>query len=438
MGMHIRIGEIFRVPAQGAGNQFKTHRSYGELTRGRHLKSADINKGIWGYAAVEAANGNLRRPAVILLSNPLKEDSVDTPWVDVIDVDRGYALYNGDNHKAGADPLTSRGNQLLSGLGTLYVGDNTRKQAPPLLLFQQVAVGGVRKGYRRFMGYGVPKRFFLRTQRDKESDFCFTNLVVELALFRLERENELFDWNWIDSRRDAHITDDEALAKAPWAWQEWVKSGESALDRCTRRVLHRSIVRPRDQLRYSAEDRRILDDIVAYYCKKRHAFEALAARIAERVLGDRCTRSFVTRGSGDGGIDFVARHELGTDFSSTSVVVLGQAKCRDPQASVSPNDVARLVARLHRGWIGVFVTTATFSEQAQTEIKDDRCPVILVNGQRLVREVKQILNRDSIPLEKLLEREDQWYLQNLSAADPVTTFGYEWGVPMDITKSEDK
>jgi restriction endonuclease Mrr len=155
------------------------------------------------------------------------------------------------------------------------------------------------------------------------------------------------------------------------------------------------------------------------------------------VLGDRCTRSFVTRGSADGGIDFVARHELGTDFSSTSIVVLGQAKCRDPQATVSPNDVARLAARLHRGWIGVFVTTATFSEQAQVELLDDRCPVILVNGQRLVQEVKQILNRDSISLQDLLEREDQWYHQNIFAVDPVTTFGYEWGVPLDLHQQTD-
>lgn len=437
--MQIRVGQIFRVPSQPKTKQAETHSSYSDLTRGRHTKCADINKGIWAYAAVSvSATGNARRPAVILLSNPLKEDSVDTPWVDVIDVDRGYAVYNGDNHKAGADPLEARGNRLLSELVSLYIGDNTRMQAPPLLLFQQVAVGGARKGYRRFMGYGIPKRLFLRTQRDKESDFCFTNLVIELSLFRLERENELFDWKWIDARRDSQVSNEAALEAAPWAWKEWVKYGDSALDRCTRRVLHRTVVRPRDQLNYSADDRRMLQSIVEYYCEKRHAFEALAARIAERVLGDRCTRSFVTRGSVDGGIDFVARHELGTDFSSTSVVVLGQAKCRDPEATVSPNDVARLVARLHRGWIGVFVTTSTFSEQAQREIIEDRCPVILVNGQRLVREIKQILNRDSISLRELLEREDQWYRQNISAADPVTTFGYEWGVPLDLsTKSSD-
>jgi hypothetical protein len=224
--MQIQVGEIFRVPSQGTSNHSLTHRSYADLTRGRHIKCADINKGIWGYASMTVtATGSVRRPAVILLSNPLKEDSVDTPWVDVIDADRGYALYNGDNHKAGADPLESRGNRLLSELASLYLSDNTRKQAPPLLLFQQVAVGSARKGYRRFMGYGIPKRFFLRTQRDKESDFCFTNLVVELSLFRLERENDFLDWNWIDARRDPKVTDEEALTKAPWAWREWVNSG---------------------------------------------------------------------------------------------------------------------------------------------------------------------------------------------------------------------
>lgn len=435
--MQIRVGEIFRVSQSAAAGQAGPHRSYATLTRGGHASSADINKGIWADAPITmTATRSSRRPAIILLSNPLKEDSVDTPWVDVIDVDRGHAIYNGDNHKAGSDPLRAPGNRLLTELAPLYLGDNTRIAAPPLLLFQQVAVGGARKGFRQFMGYGVPKRFFLRTQRDKESEYCFTNLVAELALLRLERENELLDWAWIDARRNPNVPDEQALRAAPWAWQQWVKAGDSALDRCTRRVIDRAIMRPREQLNYPQRDRDLLNKIVMYYEDRRHAFEALAARVAERVLGQSCTRSFVTRGGGDGGIDFVARHRLGTDFSSTSVVVIGQAKCRKPDAVVSPNDIARLVARLHRGWIGVFVTTATFSEQAQTELREDRCPVVLVNGKRLALEVRQILNHESISLHELLEREDDWYRQNVSSADPVTTFGYEWGVPLDVETIE--
>lgn len=36
----------------------------------------------------------------------------------------------------------------------------------------------------------------------------------------------------------------------------------------------------------------------------------------------------------------------------------------DPQTSISPDQVARVVARLQRGWLGVYVTTGVFSQQA--------------------------------------------------------------------------
>jgi len=46
------------------------------------------------------------------------------------------------------------------------------------------------------------------------------------------------------------------------------------------------------------------------------------------------------------------------------------------QTSCPPSDrtgkVARVVARLRRGWISVFVTTGTFSRQAQVEVIDDQ------------------------------------------------------------------
>jgi restriction endonuclease Mrr len=90
------------------------------------------------------------------------------------------------------------------------------------------------------------------------------------------------------------------------------------------------------------------------------------------------------------------------------VVVLGQAKCLTTDGSVGGRDLARLVARLQRGWFGVFVTTGVFSTAAQQELYEDRSPVVLINGKRLARELRLILNTEGATLAQLLEREREW------------------------------
>ena len=81
---------------------------------------------------------------------------------------------------------------------------------------------------------------------------------------------------------------------------------------------------------------------------------------------------------------------MGSFSASTPVVVLGQAKCIQPTSSVSPEQVARVVARLRRGWIGVYVTTGSFSRQAQVEIIDDQYPVVLIAGGTLATTVRRM------------------------------------------------
>ena len=127
--------------------------------------------------------------------------------------------------------------------------------------------------------------------------------------------------------------------------------------------------------------------------KDKHSFESLAARVAGRVLGGSDTpyvEGWITKSGGDGGLDFVGRLDIGQGTSSTPVVVLGQAKCVLTNSAISPDQVARLVARLKRGWIGVFVTTGTFSRQAQIEIVDDQYPVVLIHGKSLTDQVLNI------------------------------------------------
>jgi len=418
--MKIRIGEVFRVsrvrdvaPAPGGT------RSYLDLTRGSHGTSADVNKGIWAYKDIsEVGEDRPRTPAVLLHSNPFKEGSDVSPWIDVVEPDLGYAFYNGDNRSSGRPPAEAPGNALLFRLQSMYTDPARRKYAPPVLLFTQEQAAGRRKGYRSFSGYGIPTRYMVVSQRERGTNRYFTNLAVELSLFRLEAEDEKFDWGWIDKRRDAVLTADAVLRSAPLAWRTWVVEGEPAIEKCRRRVARHRVVSKESQLDFPEGDRALLEEVAARFSDDPHAFEGLASLVAQRVIGHGCRRAWVTRRSADGGVDFVCRLDVGSEFSRMAAVVLGQAKCVAPASSVSGRDLARLVARLQRGWFGVFVTTGVFSPATQQELYEDRYPVVLINGKRLARELRTLLVFEGASLLDLLERERRWYELNLRSLDP--------------------
>jgi hypothetical protein len=255
----------------------------------------------------------------------------------------------------------------------------------------------------------------LVSQRERGSDRYFTNLLAELVLFRLEAENERFDWGWIDGRRDPTLTNEQVLELAPEAWRRWVEEGETSLARCRRRIIRRQILAPREQLSMSEPEHSVLKEVEAYYREKPHAFEGLASLVAQRVLGPSCLRGWVTRRSGDGGVDFVSRLDLGSEFSTVRVVILGQAKCT---STVAGKDLARLVARLQRGWIGIFVTTGSYSTACQQELIEDKYPLVLIGGARLARELRLLTSAEGISLGSLFEREDAWYQSHLRPDQP--------------------
>src|SRR4029077_12744138 len=86
-----------------------------------------------------------------------------------------------------------------------------------------------------------------------------------------------------------------------------------------------------------------------------HPFEGLASYLATRIIGHGCKRGWVTKRSGAMGIDFVCRLDVGDPggrLSRAPIVVLGQAKCQ--KSPISAPDLARVSARLQRGWMGAY------------------------------------------------------------------------------------
>lgn len=360
----------------------------------RMLLEAGINQ-----PAAVAADDGLRRPAILLRSSPWKAGHETNPWEDVYDLNHGHVRYFGDHKASKLGPVGSTaGNRGLLEAWELHASPSRgdRLLAPPLLLFRAVPVidvAGTRqhKGYVEFCGLGVLERLELVVQRDPTSDKTFPNLVVDIVVVGLDDRDECFDWRWIDARRDPSLTVEETLLLAPKSWRRWVTDGRAALPRIRRRVLSSRVKSGAEQRPApgSREDD-VLHQIYRHFDGHKHAFEHLSATVAAQVFeqsGARYHRGWLTRAGGDGGMDFVGRLDAGNSHANTPLVVLGQAKCIQPSSSVSPDEVARVVARLRRGWIGVFVTTGVFSRQAQVEVIDDEYPIVLIGAELLAREV---------------------------------------------------
>lgn len=402
MGETLRVGQVLRYASAKDPTEpvLDGYPNFHYATDAPGHKRALLESGINGMAKV-SVSGHQRRPAILIRSSPWKAGSEQTPWHDVFDMDNGHVRYFGD-HKAGLTkpPGATTGNAALLDAFAEHQAPTAEERAgaAPLLLFRAVSRNGKVKGFVEFCGVGVIERAERIVQWAGHEHTTFTNYVYDIALIDLTAENDQVDWDWITARRSSTVSDQEALAKAPPGWREWVKRGHSALPRVRRRVARARVTKVRDQ-RPEPGSRRDNDlrFIYAQFDGRKHDFEAVASAVAARVLkgsGHNYREGWITRRSGDGGTDFVGRIDLGTGLAGTSLVVLGQAKCIRPDSLVSAEQIARVVARLRRGWIGIYVTTGAFSEPAQLEMVEDQYPIVLVNGLDLARELRSMARDD--------------------------------------------
>jgi hypothetical protein len=398
----IKIGQVVRYP--DPPNQVPSHldgyRNFFHLTDLSGEKRMIMNRGIDNPAWVSAPEGE-RRPAILIRSNPFKAGSETTPWHDVFDMDTGHVRYFGDHKVDTVGSLGStRGNAALLDAFELHQAntEESRSLAVPLVLFHAVRRNGQSRGYLKFCGVGVLERVERVVQWAPGDGETFPNYVYDIAVLDLSAEDDEFDWAWINARRDPTIGIAETLKLAPASWRAWVKMGNKVLPNLRRRVARHVVHKVRDQrLQAGSLEAAALEQIYSYFDGKKHSFEYLAAEVAGRVIrgrGAEYQSGWITQASGDGGTDFVGRLDVGVGATSTKLVVLGQAKCVKPDSLVSADQVTRVVARLQRGWIGVFVTTGAYSEAAQMEILEDRYPIILINGRALVGQLREIANEN--------------------------------------------
>ena len=100
-------------------------------------------------------------------------------------------------------------------------------------------------------------------------------------------------------------------------------------------------------------------------------------------------------------------------MSALKIVILGQAKCENPQRPTNGVHIARTVARLKRGWFGVYVTTSYFSKNVQLEVMDDQYPIMLICGKKVAETVEKILFKSGMTLNAFLQSlEDDYHSEN--------------------------
>lgn len=369
-------------------------------------------------------------PAFFCHSNPLQKKEEVNPWRDVILQDQGIVYYNGDNKTAGVSPnyypdgRPQTGNSKLESLIELYFShkEEDRAMAPPILLFEQEKVGSKIKGYRKFIGLGIISNWDIRQQYD-ENDQVFSNYLFEITLLALENGN--FDFEWINQRRNKNLSIKDINNKAPKKWKKWVKEGNVSINSVRQQILKSHVASPKKQIEeLNQEHKKLLKEIVNHYenRSKKDKFEALASLAATEFFGSRYKEGWITQSSGDMGVDFVGRYDIehnqisalpGNILGRTSLLVVGQAKCRsafdNSEKGEVTRDIARVASRLTRGTIGIYVTTGTFKDSTQKEVNLDELPIILINGRLLADLVLSYMLRTGKKIKQILVERDKWY-----------------------------
>ena len=409
------VGEVFRYsrPYSAEVEYLNEFRNHFFVTKFDKQPLVLLEKGINQIAAVKAIDG-FRIPAIIIRSSPHKIGSETTPWQDVFDIDNGHIRYYGDNRKPGTMPELAQGNRILLHAFSIYNSDSVRHNSVPLVFYKAVARNESSKGYVQFSGFGIITGVELKTQYDRATENSFSNYAFDFHVFTLNKDGEIFDWRWINDRRDGRLATEETLRYAPKSWIDWVKNGNKVLEKNRRRVSLLLVQNKTQQTpKPGTKEEKILHAIYSYYHKKKSHFEILASVVTTRILnknGNRYLEGWITPSTSDGGADFYGRLDIGSDFGKAKLIVLGQAKCESPTTPTSGKHIARTVARLKRGWIGVYVTTSFFSEPVQREILEDEYPIMLVNGVKLAEVVLNILHEEGYDdLRQFLDKIDSSY-----------------------------
>lgn len=405
--MKIKLNQIFSTEVNSNFVNWEV------LTKGIYTQGLNLYKGMPYFKEI-----NNRTPLINFHTNPFKEDEDESPWRDLIFQEEGRVIYNGDNKSSEKNANDTFGNKKVLENLPLYFSKNRseRLKAPPILVTKTIKIGN-KTGFRQFIGIGIINEPpILVQQYEKGNNNVFTNYQFEITLISLASE-DLFNWDWIDDRRNKNISDEDSLKNAPKNWIKWVNVGSEVVSKIQLKINSYRLISESEQRDLLPNNKKIIDDLLNIHYPDPIIdgirFEALASFITTLYFSDKnYYRGWITVGSGDRGVDFVGRLDIGHDsFSNTSIIVLGQSKRY--KNSISGERLTRVASRMTRGYIGVVVTLDVFTRQAQEEIKDDKLPIILINGKKVSELLLTYINKSGKKLAEIVKEQDEWAKDNL-------------------------
>ena len=304
----------------------------------------------------------------------------------------------------------------------LYFSKNIedRYKAPPIIVTRTVNINGS-KAFREFVGFGVISSNQRLIHQYNENMNVFSNFQYEVALLHLYPDNE-FDWAWIDDRRDKDIAIKDKIERAPQSWKTWVEKGSDHIDDIRFKInsTYTESVDSQKKLSIKEDDiiKKLLNEFYPYEGKNRNAnairFESMSAFIAQLYFeesGYFYRTGWITKGTGDRGVDFVGRLEIGNDhFSKNTLIVLGQSKRYS--GLINGESLTRIASRMTRGYMGVVVTLDAFSVAGQREVKDDRLPIIMINGKKVAQLLLDYISKTKNNLQNIVDERDAWMRNN--------------------------
>ncbi len=421
----LKIGQIFRYPKDKVRDkpEIDGYPNFSYYTNLPNENLVQLESGINPIGKV--VNKSIERtPAIITRSSPHKIGSLDTPWQDIYNIEKGHIRFFGDNKDIG-DPENRKGNKALLKQFEIHNSSdiNVRRGASPIIFFKSKSIDGRQKGYVEFNGFGIITNAERIVQYNRKQKIDFVNYVFDFAVLEMTSENEYFDWQWINLRRDKNLSIEETLKKAPSSWKKWINLGNKSIDILRRNVFKLNVLSTSEQKpEEGSKEFKTLTEIYDFYEKDKHKFENLASIVAGYLI-KKSARNYkagwITKGSGDSGIDFIGRMDIGSGFGSAKVIVLGQAKCESLNSPTGGNHIARTVAKLKRGWLGVYVTTSYFSPNVQIEILEDKYPLLLINGKKLAEVVNEIVfDQGYVNVAEYLKKVDSEYEGLIQYRDP--------------------
>jgi len=316
--------------------------------------------------------GNWENPNLVVLCSTLE----DIDWPDQIDVNTGIFTYYGDNKKPGygihQTPL--RGNSILSrAFDVVHNDDSDLSKIPPFFIFTKYPTKNSQRSYK-FRGLAVPGHPSLTQTQDLVAIWKSTKgqrFQNYQAHFSILNVGEL-DRRWINDL----IQGNKSSLFAPKEWVRWQKNKSYSV------LTSEPVINVRtkeEQVPDSKLKQSLINFIHQRYSSNPAGFEHFAARLFE-MFDSRVKIDEVTQASVDGGRDAIGTYKLGIKSDPVNVTFFLEAKCYDSNNPVGVKELSRLISRIRNRQFGVMVTTSYIGNQAYTEVRQDRHPIIIITG----------------------------------------------------------